>query len=118
MEIFLLVLGIVVGWIVGRLHLTLQIIKNTQNILNNPLETLLKTEKPEASILYTTLSDKYVYLYDKKTEKFLCQAATLEETVDKAYNLDIIESVAIVEHNKSLVLVHKGIIVDESIDES
>lgn len=118
MEIITLVAGIVVGWVVGRMHLTFQIMKQTQHLLNKPLESLLTKDRPETSVLYTTISDKYVYLYNTKTEEFLCQAATVEETVSKAFKLGIIKAVAIVEHGNSLILVHRGVVVDESTDES
>lgn len=118
MEYLLLVAGIIIGWVVGRFYLTMQIIKQTQHLLNKPLESLLAKDRPETSILHTTVTDKYVYLYKKKTDEFLCQAASLEEAVSKAFSLGIIEPVTIVEHGNSLVLVHKGVIVDESVDES
>lgn len=60
MEIFLLILGIVIGWIVGRLYMTVQLINSSNHILNRLQET------QKTSVFYTTVSDKYVYLYNKK----------------------------------------------------
>lgn len=118
MEYLLLIAGIVIGWVVGRFHLTLQIMEHAQQLLKQPLESLLMADRPNASVLRTTVSDKYVYLYDKKTDEFLCQDSTLEKTVAKAFSLGIIKPVTIVEHDNSYVLVHQGIIVEESTDET
>ena len=120
MDILSVIVGIVIGWIAGRFLLTYQIIKHAQHILNKPLESMLKSKiQNETSILYTIVTDKYVYLYDKKTDEFLCQASTLEEAVYKADNLSIIKPTTVVEHsNNSIVLVHKGKIVKEVKDES
>lgn len=118
MEYLLLVAGIIIGWVVGRFYLTMQIIKQTEHLLNKPLESLLAVDRPNASVLRTTVSDKYVYLYNKKTDEFLCQDSTLEKTVAKAFSLGIIKPVTIVEHGNSFVLVHQGIIVEESTDET
>ena len=118
--LFSVTIGIVIGWVAGRFLFTYQILTQTHHRFKKPLEDMLKIKtQPETSMLYTVVTDKYVYLYDKKTDEFLCQATTLEQAVCKADNLGIIGSVTIVEHsNNSLVLVHQGKIVEEVNNES
>ena len=113
-------IGIIIGWVAGRFLLVYQILKQAENMLKKPLAAMLKMKiHPEISVLYTVVTDKYVYLYDKKTDEFLCQATTLEEAISKADSLGIIGTVTTVEHsNNSLVLVHKGKIVEEVNNES
>lgn len=108
MEIFLLILGIVVGWIVGRFHMTVQLINSSTNMLNR------LQEKQQTSVFYTTVSDKYVYLYNKKTDEFVMQDTTFESLISKAYELGKISTAVVVIHEEDSLLVYKGKVTNES----
>lgn len=121
MDLISIAVGITIGWIFGRWYMIYQISKKTETLVRDSLAELMglgeKNKNPKASILYASSSDKYIYLYNKKTDEFICQDTNLASAVKKAHDYDKIAVLAIVESNGERLLVHEGLIVDEEPDE-
>lgn len=101
MDLITLIIVFCVGFFVGRRHLIKGMIKHLEQIAKDEsisLEVDESADEHAFPLCITELDGNQLYLYDKKTKAFYCQAQTLEElalSLNQQRKIDV----AFVQHN-------------------
>jgi hypothetical protein len=76
-----LIVCLVVGYVIGNVHTIWKLRKILKDEGIDVSATSLELEKSETRIRELTIEkiDNMLYLYDKETKDFICQANTMEE---------------------------------------
>ena len=96
MDILLLVLGFAFGWFIGQ-FLLIRKLRNV--ILDNADKLGIKTETTKRLVPICIIEkvNNHLYLYDQETNKFYCQAPTLDELAENMYKDAKIDVALVVE---------------------
>ena len=96
MDIFYILLAFSIGWFGGQYYMALQLKKQIAKIAERygmTLEELVKSFEQVTTIeikkvpnLVTEYQGNTIYLYNKDTGKFICQATSLDELAELCHN--------------------------------
>lgn len=99
--------GIIVGFRSGISHVRMQLAELIVKLEKDPdafndIVTKIKQRVIEIPILVTECHENVILLYNKGTNKFLCQGKTLEDVAHNLWSHEKV-SVAIVEHDDKML---------------
>jgi hypothetical protein len=99
---FIIIFSVVLG--------LLNIVANYQ--LKKLVKLIEKKVRDSIPTMFTEIDGNTVYLYDKKTNNFQCQAATIEELAERLLEVRKIELAKVTHNNKEIWFV-TGEVLDE-----
>lgn len=108
MDFLLFLIIFFFGFVIGEM-VTMIRLRNTLNRISKDLGLVL-SEKPDGLTmekpfrLITERTGDVLYLYDKETDKFICQASTVEELAILAKKYQNIQRGTIIHDNKVFLL--------------
>jgi hypothetical protein len=98
------ILSIVILILLFRVYLAYQL-RNLDKLIEQKVRDSIPT-------MFTEIDGNTVYLYDKKTNNFQCQAATIEELAERLLEVRKIELAKVTHNNKEIWFV-TGDVLDE-----
>lgn len=109
MDIIYIVFGIIIGWVVGRMHMIYQLRNVIGFLKNHHMISFIDEEEEESNptpYYRVETHGSNLYLFDKK-DVFICQAKSIEDLAKSFYNSLLIKK-ALIKHNEEIIFFKEG----------
>lgn len=114
MELFYISLGIVIGWVAGRMLMIYEL-RRTILLLKKHVKEIVKGDFSDEDDDEDTITPLYLienhganfYLFDQMNDKFICQAKTIDDLAKSFYNTAAIKK-ALIQYEEEFFVFLEG----------